>query len=480
MFNSHRIWLLLSCLLIVFLSIGLAGYTPIKAHKIFNGTDLNNDGEELYLTRCQSCHLADGSGVPGVFPPVNSSNKIVTRDKGRLIRGILGGLSGELEVDGVTYNGIQPPWGGSLSDEQISSLLTYLRNSFDNRASTVTRADVSCVREKTMDRAEIWTVEELEEVKHRGMPLSSYVKVINNSSLFSKLELMIQDSLFVESLAFNQASSITGFCTDPYEVVIKGYRVDGSMEVLLDTTLNPLDEDTFVFVASDLTANSSVIPELVQLKKSTPFSSSKDSVDVALFHGYSDVSSAIARVYSIRDSYEQLLFTTTLSFNEFTPIETIGSTEILIELINADLNVQIGAYAFDLNEYSGETVSIVVGGQTTIEMRAYPGYESATGVPVSTRVEDELDNLSEVSPVQIAPNPFTSTTGIRFSLSSQELVRLDIYDILGRRVHTLVDEVLSMGSYSFVWDASGIPSGIYLYRLQSGTRIEKGKMLLVR
>lgn len=78
------------------------------------------------------------------------------------------------------------------------------------------------------------------------------------------------------------------------------------------------------------------------------------------------------------------------------------------------------------------------------------------------------------------PNPFNPATTIAFDLPSAGHTRLSIVDILGREVAVLVDDVLSPGMHRRTWDASGRPSGIYLFRLASGGRVEIGKMTLAR
>ncbi|MFZ1519742.1 MAG: T9SS type A sorting domain-containing protein, partial [Ignavibacteriaceae bacterium] len=78
------------------------------------------------------------------------------------------------------------------------------------------------------------------------------------------------------------------------------------------------------------------------------------------------------------------------------------------------------------------------------------------------------------------PNPFNPSTIINYSIVDQELVNLDVYDILGQKVAQLVNEVQEAGNHSVVFDASKLTSGIYLYRLQSGSYSSTKKMLLTK
>ena len=129
---------------------------------------LLDDGAQLYLTYCMSCHMMGGEGVPGTFPPLAGS-EWVTGDKGRLIRIVLGGLSGEIEVDGEVYNGAMPPWG-FLNDEQAAALLTHIRASWGNEAEAVTPDEVAAVRAATKDRKGQWHAEELLQPENSGIP----------------------------------------------------------------------------------------------------------------------------------------------------------------------------------------------------------------------------------------------------------------------------------------------------------------------
>ena len=78
------------------------------------------------------------------------------------------------------------------------------------------------------------------------------------------------------------------------------------------------------------------------------------------------------------------------------------------------------------------------------------------------------------------PNPFNPVTRISYSIPKQGLVSLKIYDILGREVKELVNEIKSQGSYSVDFNASGLPSGVYLYRIKSEGFTETKRMLLIK
>ena len=78
------------------------------------------------------------------------------------------------------------------------------------------------------------------------------------------------------------------------------------------------------------------------------------------------------------------------------------------------------------------------------------------------------------------PNPFNSSSDIRYQISEFRYVRLAVYDILGREVAMLVNERKAPGSYDVRFDASGLASGVYLYRLMAGEFIQTRKMIMLK
>lgn len=115
---------------------------------------------------CITCHQADGAGLESAgFPPLAKSNW-VTGNPERLIKLVMHGLYGPLEVNGKKYSGNVPmtPYGQLLTDDEMASVLTYIRSSFGNTATApVTSAMVKQVREKTKNRKGFYTPDELKK-----------------------------------------------------------------------------------------------------------------------------------------------------------------------------------------------------------------------------------------------------------------------------------------------------------------------------
>ena len=78
------------------------------------------------------------------------------------------------------------------------------------------------------------------------------------------------------------------------------------------------------------------------------------------------------------------------------------------------------------------------------------------------------------------PNPFNPSTLINFSIPKQNFVTLKIYDLLGRELKTLVNEMKSPGEYNIEFNASDLPSGIYFYKLASGNYSDVKRMTLIK
>ena len=128
-------------------------------------------GKEVYMKAaagggmCFTCHQPNGEGLAGQFPPLAGSDWVLG-DKDRLIKISMYGLMGEIEVNGVKYNNVMAPPGippGSLTDDQIANVLTYIRNDWGNSASAVSAEEVATVRASLNGRApmQMFTAAEL-------------------------------------------------------------------------------------------------------------------------------------------------------------------------------------------------------------------------------------------------------------------------------------------------------------------------------
>lgn len=120
-------------------------------------------GAQIFSSTCAACHQAQGEGT-NVYPPLAAS-EWVNGPESRLVRIILHGLNGDVEVQGQVYNGAMPAWGPSLSDAEIAAVATYIRSSFGNQSLPITAATVAQARATHAARTTPWTMPELLLIK---------------------------------------------------------------------------------------------------------------------------------------------------------------------------------------------------------------------------------------------------------------------------------------------------------------------------
>ena len=102
-------------------------------------------GKEIYLRNCISCHMEQGEGLEGIFPPLAKSDYLLA-DKKRAIQQTLYGANMEIKVNGVVYNEEMNRF--DLTDEEMNDLMNYIFNSFGNKAGVITTAQIKAARKK--------------------------------------------------------------------------------------------------------------------------------------------------------------------------------------------------------------------------------------------------------------------------------------------------------------------------------------------
>jgi mono/diheme cytochrome c family protein len=110
--------------------------------------------------QCQGCHQPNGTGIPGVFPPLAGHIPEVLAVKGGreyLINVLLYGLTGEISVKGQKYNGAMPAFGAQLKDDQIAAVLNYVSTSWGNKnPKAFTTAEVTAQRANKLTSAQVY------------------------------------------------------------------------------------------------------------------------------------------------------------------------------------------------------------------------------------------------------------------------------------------------------------------------------------
>lgn len=129
--------------LVVLLS-SVTGFTQKKQKQSTPSAESIARGKEIYALQCMSCHMDEGQGIQGVYPPLAKSDYLM-EDKHRSIANMLEGLSGEIVVNGEIYNMEMTPFN-FLTDEEITDVLNYIRNSWGNKGEAVTPQEVAKAR----------------------------------------------------------------------------------------------------------------------------------------------------------------------------------------------------------------------------------------------------------------------------------------------------------------------------------------------
>jgi mono/diheme cytochrome c family protein len=104
-------------------------------------------GKKIYEAKCLACHQADGGGVPNMNAPLDAASNVVGKDIARLVRIIRYGYNERIALDGLYYSNAMTA-SPDLKDNEIADLLTYIRNSWSNKASGVTIAQVQAAKKK--------------------------------------------------------------------------------------------------------------------------------------------------------------------------------------------------------------------------------------------------------------------------------------------------------------------------------------------
>src|SRR5947199_1306821 len=127
-------------------------------------------GKKVFSANCQTCHQANGQGVPGQYPPLAGS-EFTTGGSRRMGMIVLKGLQGPVEVKGQQYGtAVMQPWDKTLTDKQIADVMTYERSEWGNNASPVTPEEVAAMRKELANHPESFTAPEILKAPDEDIP----------------------------------------------------------------------------------------------------------------------------------------------------------------------------------------------------------------------------------------------------------------------------------------------------------------------
>lgn len=217
-------------------------------------------------------------------------------------------------------------------------------------------------------------------------------------------------------------------------------------------------------------------------------------IEGSLTGGYFREDSAKVYFYSSIDYTEKLEYDFNLTVGDTLSVQIFGEDSV-ITTVTAKGTKNIFGQERDYMIFHRESASSTGDGEFTIVdglgLTQYSGealFYGLTGAIINgitygtiVSVERETENMSaEFGITQNYPNPFNPTTKIKYSLGNRSYVQLEIYNLLGEKVETLVSEYQNRGNYQIEFNAQDLPSGIYLYSINADNFRKTNKMILLR
>src|SRR5205814_4644306 len=127
-------------------------------------------GKKVFAANCQTCHQANGQGVPGQYPPLAGS-EFTNGGSRRMAMIVLKGLQGPVKVKGQQYgSAVMQPWDKTLTDQKIADVMTYERSDWGNSASPVTAEQIAALRKELANHPESFTEHDILAAPEEDIP----------------------------------------------------------------------------------------------------------------------------------------------------------------------------------------------------------------------------------------------------------------------------------------------------------------------
>lgn len=210
----------------------------------------------------------------------------------------------------------------------------------------------------------------------------------------------------------------------------------------------------------------------------------------------------VARLQPGEVTVEPIIYVGDVSVSRVQVAKKSFQGEAVVTVIDSDRNLIAGAAV--TGTFSGptaETLTVATGpdgkatfassvvGRTRDTWCFIVDEVAAVGTVYNAALNEESSDCEQIrrkktaavsSSLDAYPSPFNPKTTFSFALVEEQAVSLEVYDLTGRRVARLIDGVLPAGQHAVPWDASSLPSGVYLYRLAAGLEVATGRVTLLK
>jgi hypothetical protein len=302
------------------------------------------------------------------------------------------------------------------------------------------------------------------------MVTPTYVSVLEDSVIISAEALGDQEQVSVFAHVKNIVDSIS---YDPLELSLNDGFWFGSwvppVESFFSVDLKMLKDDTTIY--DEIGSFTSVGP--INLTTDSELTASLGDVIVLEFGLTNNSASRSVSDLSLSFQSENMDCIQNMSGqNYFFESISVGETAISND-----------SFVLVLNSECNSDTSIVIQGNIHSGGNLY--WKDSISISIQTLNAEENNIPKYFSLGNAYPNPFNPNTTIQYGLSSMEFVTIEIYDLMGRKIKSLVNEKLDPGIYSYNWDATDnmnqpVSGGMYFYQMQAGDFKETKKIILIK
>ncbi len=317
----------------------------------------------------------------------------------------------------------------------------------------------------------------------QGEP-EAYVQLIHNGShpSASNVDIFIDGEVYKEGMSYRSATPFEWFpAGESVDIAIAPAGSQSVADAIHTASLNlERGENYTIIISGDLNTDGPVETELGFWVIENTLAKSDDEENIAFFffHGITDAPAVDAEVRSVGMIAEGLDYGMVSDYhymqadNQIFDFYEAGSSDYLMNFVE------------DLSMYEGESATVLLSGYMSGPRVAQLIVVLGNGDVLMPTNATSTDDDSEI-PVEFAlnqnyPNPFNPTTNISYSLPQASDVTIEVFNVQGQRVATLVNGQQSAGNHTVAFDAARLSSGVYLYRIQAGSFVETRKMMLIK